>query len=179
MQDFSGAVVYLSELIQKDTAHEMQLKSSLGRLFLQFGDIASAQRYFAMATELCDQASDVDRADVLADAGLLAIGQNNYAQALKCFQDALTIQPENYMLVNNVAVCLVYLGRVKDALSLMETTVKQNTPQLLQENVILNLSTIYELENSDGSKKNTLLKLISEYKGDGINLASLKMPNLV
>ena len=82
-------------------------------------------------------------------------------------------------IVNNIAVCLVYLGRVKDALALMESTVRQNTPQLLQENVILNLSTIYELENSDGSKKNALLKQISEYKGDGINLASLKMPNLV
>ena len=96
-------MVYLSELIQKDTAHEMQLKSSLGRLFLQFGDIGSAERYFAMATELCDQASDVDRADILADAGLLAIGQNNYAQALKCFQDALKIQPENYMVCQNAS----------------------------------------------------------------------------
>jgi len=61
----------------------------------------------------------------------------------------------------------------------MEATVRQNIPQSLQENVILNLSSIYELENSDGMKKLSLLKLISEYKGDGINLASLKMPNLV
>jgi hypothetical protein len=71
------------------------------------------------------------------------------------------------------------MGKVKESLALMETTVRNNTPQLLQENVILNLSTIYELENSDGFKKNALLKLISEYKGDGINLASLKMPNLI
>lgn len=78
-----------------------------------------------------------------------------------------------------MAVCLLYMGKVKESLALMETTVRNNTPQLLQENVILNLSTIYELENSDGVKKNALLKLISEYKGDGINLASLKMPNLI
>jgi len=61
----------------------------------------------------------------------------------------------------------------------METTVKQNMPQSLQENVILNLCSIYELENSDGSKKLGLLKLISEYKGDGINLASLKLSDLI
>jgi hypothetical protein len=78
-----------------------------------------------------------------------------------------------------MAVCLLYMGKVKDSLDLMETTVKNNIPELLQENVLLNLSTIYELENSDGYKKNGLLKLISEYKGDGINLASLKMPNLI
>lgn len=78
-----------------------------------------------------------------------------------------------------MAVCLLYMGKVKESLALMETTVKNNTPQLLQENVLLNLSTIYELENTDGHKKNALLKLISEYKGDGINLASLKMPNLI
>lgn len=71
------------------------------------------------------------------------------------------------------------MGKVKESLAIMESTVQNNKPQLLQENVILNLSTIYELENSDGSKKNGLLKLISEYKGDGINLASLKMPNLI
>lgn len=61
----------------------------------------------------------------------------------------------------------------------METTVRHNIPQSLQENVLLNLSSIYELENTDGTKKNSLLKLISEYKGDGVNLASLKMPNLI
>lgn len=78
-----------------------------------------------------------------------------------------------------MAVCLLYMGKVKEALALMETAVKNNTPQLLQENVLLNLSTIYELDNTDGHKKNSLLKLISEYKGDGINLAALKMPNLI
>jgi len=78
-----------------------------------------------------------------------------------------------------MAVCLLYMGKVKDALVLMETTVKNNTPELLQENVLLNLSTMYELENTDGHKKNSLLKLVSQYKGDGINLASLKMPNLI
>jgi len=71
------------------------------------------------------------------------------------------------------------MGRVKESLSVMENMVKMNTPQSLQENLLLNLSTIYELENSDGHKKNQLLKLISEYKGDGINLACLKMPNLI
>ena len=95
-QDFNGAVLYLSELIEKDPAHEMQLKSSLGRLFLQFGDINSAQRYFSLSKELSNPKSETERADVLTDAGLLAIGQNNYAQALKSFQEALTIQPENY-----------------------------------------------------------------------------------
>jgi len=82
-------------------------------------------------------------------------------------------------ITNNMAVCLLYMGRVKDSLALLETTVKNNIPELLQENVLLNVATIYELENSDGHKKNSLLKLISEYKGDGINLASLKMPNLI
>ncbi|CAG7828460.1 unnamed protein product [Allacma fusca] len=178
-KDFNGALLYLTLLLQKDTEHEMQLKSSIGRLFLQFGDIASAERYLNLAAELSRANSETDRVDTLVDSGLLAISQNNYSDAFNSFKQALAIQPDNYMLTNNMAVCLVYLGKVKDALALMESTVKQNTPQLLQENVILNLSTIYELENSDGSKKNSLLKLISEYKGDGINLASLKMPNLV
>ncbi len=78
-----------------------------------------------------------------------------------------------------MSVCLLYMGKVKESLALMEATVQQNIPQSLQENVILNLSSIYELENSDGVKKLQILKLISEYKGDGINLASLKMTNLI
>ncbi|ODN05233.1 Trafficking protein particle complex subunit 12 [Orchesella cincta] len=178
-KDFSNALKHLSALREKDTERNAQLTSAIGRLFLQFGDLTTAQTYFKEAAGIRSSNSELDRVENLVDAALYYIAQGVYTDAFGLLKEALVIQPDNFMITNNMAVCLLYMGRVKESLALMETTVRNNTPQLLQENVILNLSTIYELENSDGFKKNSLLKLISEYKGDGINLASLKMPNLI
>ncbi|CAL8131704.1 unnamed protein product [Orchesella dallaii] len=178
-KDFSNALKHMSTLREKDTERNAQLTSAMGRLFLQFGDLTTAQTYFKEAAGIRSSNSELDRVENLVDAALYYIAQGVYSDAFGLLKEALVIQPDNFMITNNMAVCLLYMGRVKESLALMETTVRNNTPQLLQENVILNLSTIYELENSDGFKKNSLLKLISEYKGDGINLASLKMPNLI
>ena len=178
-QQYHNAFLFLTRLCEIDPGHRPQLKAAIGRLFLQHGDLTSAQEYFHKASELRTLESDSDQVDTLVDSALILITQNSYPEALALLTQASHIQPDNFMVLNNMAVCLLYLGKVKESVALMETTVRQNIPQSLQENVLLNLSSVIELENSDGSKKNALLKLISEYKGDGVNLASLKLPNLI
>lgn len=178
-KDFPNALKHFHILRETDTAKRPQITSAIGRLFLQFGDLPTAQKYFKEAATLRSSETECERVENLVDAALYFIAQGLYGEAFALLKEALAIQPDNFMVTNNMAVCLLYLGKVKESLQLMESTVQNNKPMLLQENVILNLSTIYELENSDGLKKNQLLKLISEYKGDGINLASLKMPNLI
>ncbi len=102
----------------------------------------------------------------------------DYQGALKSFQEALELSPvsSSGSLINNVAVCYVYLGRLREGLSFLESRMTANPPLLLQETPILNLSTLYELESSySGQKKWALLDLVSQYKGDGINTSCLKL----
>lgn len=75
-------------------------------------------------------------------------------------------------LLNNMGVSRLYSGKLKEAIILFETAVNSNPQRGLNESLLLNLSTLYELESSnDVGKKLALLKQINRHKADlNINL---------
>ena len=78
--------------------------------------------------------------------------------------------------MNNLAVCSLYLGRLKEALQHLETLIQRDPVSNLHEGVVLNLCTLYELESSRAmTKKQTLLGLVALHKGDGFNVTCLKL----
>ncbi|GLH04157.1 Uncharacterized protein GBIM_09929 [Gryllus bimaculatus] len=187
-KDFSLAVEVLELLLTRESGvHQKRaLQSALGRVYLQLGDVAGAERHFALARDLRQQhslsgigpitgtpASDLRE---LVDRGLMAVAQNAFQEAYECFHKASSLDPGNIMLFNNMGVCLLYLGRLKEALALLEGAVNNNPTRGLHESLLLNVCTLYELEGSYSSRKKlNMLKLLSKYKGDGMNIACLKL----
>lgn len=81
-----------------------------------------------------------------------------------------------FQAVNNMAVCSLYLGRLKDALNTLEQLVHSDPANTLHEGVLFNLCTLYELETSRAlHKKQAILDLVSKHKGDGFPVGCLKM----
>ena len=75
-----------------------------------------------------------------------------------------------------MAVTSLYTGKLKEALTTLEQLIHSNPAQYLQESILFNLCTLYELESSHAvHKKQRLLQLVSEHKGNGFNVACLKM----
>lgn len=75
-----------------------------------------------------------------------------------------------------MAVCSLYMGQLKEALNTLELLVHQDPGRYLQEGILFNLCTLYELESSRPlHKKQALLHLVSKHKGNGFNTACLKM----
>jgi len=75
-----------------------------------------------------------------------------------------------------MAICLLYLGKLKDAIKLLEDCLHKNPVGALHESILLNICTLYELESTVClEQKISILKLLSHYKGDGINMACLKL----
>lgn len=77
---------------------------------------------------------------------------------------------------NNAAVCLLYLGRLKESLGQLEGLVQQDPALYLHESVLFNLTTMYELESSRSTqKKQALLESVSCREGDSFNTQCLKL----
>ena len=77
---------------------------------------------------------------------------------------------------NNAAVCLLYLGRLKESLGQLEGLVQQDPAQYLHESVLFNLTTMYELESSRSTqKKQALLEAVACREGDSFNTLCLKL----
>lgn len=77
---------------------------------------------------------------------------------------------------NNAAVCLLYLGRLKESLGQLESLVHKDPALYLHESVLFNLTTMYELESSRSTqKKQALLEAAACREGDSFNVQCLKL----
>uniref|UniRef100_A0A182PU89 Uncharacterized protein n=1 Tax=Anopheles epiroticus TaxID=199890 RepID=A0A182PU89_9DIPT len=167
VKDF-GLVEQLMERLVVGAAANLQkriLLSAWGRIRLQCGDMFGAERKFSEARRLKEeQSSEVPD---LIDRGLLAVAQNDFQSAFELFEKASAAAPSSTMLYNNMGVCLLYSGKLKEAIKLYEGAIQRNTKSCLNESLLVNLSTLYELESNHAKeKKINLLKLVNRHRAD-------------
>nr|CAG4651727.1 EOG090X0439 [Triops cancriformis] len=173
-KDYTNAITLLNKIIDKSPTSP-ELHATLGRCYLQNGDVRMAQKAFSQSS-LLRSAKAENKVNAHVDAAYIAIAQNAYADACKQFESALKLDPDNPMLLNNMAVCMLYTGRMKDAVALLEEAIGRRPDLLLQESILLNVCTLYELESSlTVQRKLGMLRLVAQWKGDSFNIASLKL----
>ncbi|XP_028396842.1 trafficking protein particle complex subunit 12-like [Dendronephthya gigantea] len=176
VKEYGLAIAVFKQISKRDPENTRALMSGIGRISLQSGDIESAQQYFKLVEEMESQ-DDSTQSDVLINRGLLALTLDAYEEAYKHFSAARKIDSENAVAVNNAAVSLLFQGRLKEALSLVEDIVFANPEKNLHSGILFNICTMYELETSRHiEKKKVLLELISQHCGDGFNVSCLKFP---
>lgn len=182
MKDFSLADYLMEKLTAQpllDTNARRALYSAWGRIYLQCGDVFGAERKFSEARRIRETSTTLTDARDFIDKGLIAVAQNDFKEAFVFFQKAHDTDPSNTLILNNMGVCLLYSGKLKEAISMFERAIAANTQRSLNESILLNLCTLYELESSnDVSKKLALLKQINRHKADlNINIEyCLKLP---
>ncbi|TRY61260.1 hypothetical protein TCAL_04212 [Tigriopus californicus] len=176
-RDFESAITNLEILLEvEDTKLSAKILSAMGRVYLQLGDIREAETLFSRAFKAQTDNSTEEKVDHLVDLAHLSIGNSDFPNALNHFKKADDLNPDNPTVMNNIALCHIYCGSLKEGLDYLEARITRKPHLILHETVILNLCTIYELESSYASqKKRAILDLVSQYKGDGINAACLKL----
>nr|CAH7769503.1 unnamed protein product [Callosobruchus chinensis] len=164
LKDYELAMDLMGQLCDREGAPRHALLSALGRLHLQLGDISGAEVCFNEAAETKAAPLGVRE---LVDKGLLAIAQSAFDEAYIAFQQASQLEPSNIMILNNMGVCLLYGGHLKEAIAVLESAITSNPVHALQESLLLNLCTLYDMESSKGRmKKFALLRQISRYQAD-------------
>ncbi|XP_032209326.1 trafficking protein particle complex subunit 12 isoform X2 [Mustela erminea] len=177
MKDYVLAVDAYHAAIRHCPEQEPQLLSGIGRIFLQIGDIKTAEKYFQDVEKVTQKLDGLQgKTMVLMNRAFLHLGQNNFAEAHRFFTEILRIDPTNAVANNNAAVCLLYLGKLKDSLRQLEAMVQQDPKHYLHESVLFNLTTMYELESSRSmQKKQALLEAVAGKEGDSFNTQCLKL----
>lgn len=178
VKDYILAVETYHSIIQYETQQKVQLLSGIGRIFLQIGDVKTAEKYFQEVEEACKTEGNQlsHTLCVLMNRAFVYLSQNNYSEAHASFTDVLKLDPKNPVANNNAAVCLLYLGRLKESLGQLEGLVQQDPQLYLHESVLFNLTTMYELESSRSmQKKQALLEAVACREGDSFNTQCLKL----
>ncbi|KAG5894701.1 hypothetical protein JTB14_034749 [Gonioctena quinquepunctata] len=164
LKDYELAMDLLGQLSERDGAPRHALLSALGRLHLQLGDVSGAEACFNEAAEIKGTPPGVRE---LVDRGLLSIAQSAFDEAYVFFQQASVLEPSNIMILNNMGVCLLYGGHLKEAIQVLESAISSNPVHALHESLLLNLCTLYDMESSKGRmKKFALLRQISRFHAD-------------
>ncbi|KFO97863.1 Trafficking protein particle complex subunit 12, partial [Calypte anna] len=177
MKDYVLAVDAYHTVIKYYPQQEPQLLSGIGRIFLQIGDIKTAEKYFQDVEKVTHKLDGLQsQIMVLMNRAFLHLGQNNFAEAHRFFTEILRMDSSNAVANNNAAVCLLYLGKLKDSLRQLEGMVQQDPKHYLHESVLFNLTTMYELESSRSmQKKQALLEAVAIKEGDSFNTQCLKL----
>ena len=102
------------------------ITSDLQSIYNLTGDIETAKSYFKSAEEARRAAAQSEGlVDGLLDSAMLSIAAGDFASALATLQRAEEEKDSedgpNVVVINNVSVCMLYLGRLKEAISFLES----------------------------------------------------------
>ncbi|KAI9247485.1 hypothetical protein BDA99DRAFT_446846 [Phascolomyces articulosus] len=182
MNDYTGATTIMEMILKqfgtKDGKKDLDILSSLGRLYLQLGDIEAAEKVYKEIENVADTQNPTIIETIQMNKAFLFMANGEWRQAAQTLRGVLQANKENLLVVNNLAVCHVYMGEIGTAIELLSSMVLQNpTSAGTCETAIMNLCTLYELryDPAIGPKVNTM-KQVARWVGDSFQTECIKLP---
>lgn len=111
MKEYSAAATTMQLILTTMAPDNIDLLSSLGRLYLQMGDLKSAESMFQRMEEKCGSGETTKEA-INTNKAFTLMAQGEWAQARDILQHVYESNNENLLAINNLAVCEVYLGNL-------------------------------------------------------------------
>ncbi|KAF9477577.1 hypothetical protein BDN70DRAFT_880959, partial [Pholiota conissans] len=174
MKEITAAAKLLEPLCHQDGVSSPALRSSVGRIYLQGGNVQAAAQHFGEI----EADSSASLTLKMMNAALLAAAEGDWSEASERFKGIIEQDAENYAAVNNLSVALLSQGRLKEAIEALEKALHASPSSVVvAEPFLFNLSTLYELRSTTGfEKKKDLLVEVAKWGGDGLRTNCLKMP---
>ena len=109
MGDLEGATRYLASQQIEGDADEIQ-RARMALIWLRVGDVKTAQRILGLG----DEGVHVEQSEKAIMSALIKVADGDYEGALTIWQKLREQIPENEMVYQNLAVCLLYTGRISE-----------------------------------------------------------------
>lgn len=159
MGDLEGAGRHLASL-KASGEEDREIVAMESLTWLRLGDVTSARR--------CLASRQGATPDGLLDGtleALILLADSDFAAATAALTSLHEMFPSDAMVAQNLAVCLLYTGRIPEAKDLLTDLVGKTPPF---HSLVFNLCTMYELctERNRDSKVGLAQRLASR-KGDG------------
>eukprot|EP00850_Spirogloea_muscicola_P011205 SM000068S20637 [mRNA] locus=s68:636132:639679:- [translate_table: standard] len=170
-REFLVALQWLGSLVEQHPGDPV-IQAKYGYVQLQMGDLEGAKATFM---EL-EQSAGPTEALVHLNRGLLHFATKQYSAALVELDAALKMDPDNVVAVNNKALCLMYGRDLLGAISVLEGALQRNPLVSLEETLILDLCSMYELASADsGATKRLLAAWLARLAPDDFDLSCTRL----
>lgn len=133
--------VEIEEDLDEDEKKRVTMIAAL--LWLQIGDLRVAKRCI---TPLSEETGSEVPADISMQVftALVEMAEGQFAAAVTAWKQLKEIHPTDAMVSQNLAICLLYTGRVTEAHQVLEDAIAQSG-SVPSHSLLFNLCTIYEL----------------------------------
>jgi tetratricopeptide (TPR) repeat protein len=133
--------IEIEEDLEDDEKKRVTMMASL--LWLQIGDLRAAKRCIS---PISDEAGSDEPTNISMQvfAALVKMAEGEFAAAVTAWEQLKEIHPTDAMISQNLAICLLYTGRVTEAHRILETAVAQSA-SVPSHSLLFNLCTVYEL----------------------------------
>ncbi|KNC85958.1 hypothetical protein SARC_01904, partial [Sphaeroforma arctica JP610] len=199
LNEFQLALDILSALPEPSQARDSEYRCRVGayrliyraRVHIAVGDITAAtdctNEAEALTQPLLEKASAEDtqeasirtlRVDLLINKGNLLLSKGSFNDALKVFLSAQELAPNDTTVVNNLGVAYVYLGRLSESIATSKALLNEKTArnEVPPSQLVLNLSTMHELESSrSAERKQDLIPCVENITTDSYPVQALKI----
>lgn len=168
LSDYENAHRVLAEI--DDISSSSSLKSALGRVALQLGNVSLSSKYFEAAAD-----STASPSEVTINSGLLDLTEGRFEDAALKFGDAHKFDNVSRVATNNESVCMLYAGSLSKAITVIEKDIEKhsNNPH---QSLLFNLCTLYELQSSSSvDRKRALASAILSNASDDFPIDCLKL----
>lgn len=173
-QQHDAAVDLSRQLV--DLCPESNAWYMYGRVLLHVGDLEAAELAFAEA-----QTTDKSRCETMrrAHKGMLLAASGKYSEAVVEYEEAAQHIGDKgklgVLIANNVAICLMHIGRLAEAVDRLEGVLRRGPEIALDEGLVFNLATLYDLAYPDSAaeKKRILQRLASRFGRQGFDLENV------
>ncbi|KAF3441023.1 hypothetical protein FNV43_RR19309 [Rhamnella rubrinervis] len=173
-KEFSVCLSLIKELLKRDSKDPILL-SKLGYIQMQIGDLDGARSSFnrveglmVVGKESNMSLNEVQFQNLVnRNKALVYMVGKDYVSAVREYEECIERDNGDILALNNKALCLMYLRDLSDSIKVLESALERVPTVALDETVVVNLCSMYELAYVNHSDtKRTLSNWIARVAPD-------------